>query len=244
MKRVIYLLMVMVAAVSCKGYQEKPFGGLNGKVEQVKILQRLPEMWYAGNVGTDVVGMNAVAYDMFGNELCSALMDSAGQVLSEDENLFENDVCVRSIHKSGGRILVRQNLVSAKRGRLEYIREMGGQSTRIVVKKSSFGCWHKSVIYEDGLMTSINRIRTDFKGYPVVITEKDLLHQTESREVNKYDKKHNIIEKHIFRTGEKEKVVYTDYFDFDKHGNWTEARTYNTHRLPEWIITREIKYWE
>ena len=231
--------------VSCGSrYQEPPFGGMNGRVQKVTVWHLMPEVWHANERGTDVMYMNASGYDVNGYEICSALMDSAGRVQTEAESLFENGVCVRSIQKGGGRVMARINLVSSKRGTLEYKKEENGRVVQMVVKESSFGRKHKSVVTEDGKTTTISVIQTDSKGYPVKITVTDPQTGEEVIQTNTYDEKNNIIEKHVSVKGEeKDEITYTEYFDFDEKGNWKEARTFNRNRLPVEVLVREIEYW-
>lgn len=247
MRKAAYLIIIVTTILSCtgKGYQDRPFGGMNGRVQEVLTYHRMPEMWYAGNTGTDVMFSTKSVYDLNGFEICSALIDSGGRIQSEAESMFEKGVCIRSTQKAGGRITARINLVSDKKGQLEYTKEAGGKIIRMVVKESSFMRRHKSLVYEDGILVSENKIRTNSKGLPETVTIIDHKSNVHIVETNMYDKDGNIIEKHITRSDErKEQIVYTDYFDPDEHGNWTEARTYNKNRLPEYVETREIKYWE
>ena len=231
--------------VSCGSrYQEPLFGGMNGRVQKVTVWHLMPEVWHANERGTDVMYMNASGYDVNGYEICSALMDTAGRVQTEAESLFENGVCVRSIQKGGGRVMARINLVSSKRGTLEYKKEENGRVVQMVVKESSFGRKHKSVVTEDGKTTTISVIQTDSKGYPVKITVTDPQTGEEVIQTNTYDEKNNIIEKHVSVKGEeKDEITYTEYFDFDEKGNWKEARTFNRNRLPVEVLVREIEYW-
>ena len=247
MKKAAYLLIAALSILSCtsKGYQDKPFGGLNGRVQEVLTYHRMPEMWYAGNTGTDVMFITKSVYDLNGFEICSALMDSGGRAQPQAESMFEKGVCIRSTQKAGNKVNARINLISQDKGTLEYNKEVGGKIVRMKVVESSFMRRHKSSVYENGKLTSESIIKTNSKGFPKVIITKDHINNIKIVETNKYDKKQNIIEKHINRSDDpKEQVVYTDYFDDDEHGNWTEARTYNTNHLPEYVEKREIKYWE
>lgn len=245
MKKSIYLLFLTLTVISCAdpGYKEVPFGGMKGRVQEVTNRVRMPEMWFAGNTGSDVMSVNKSIYDINGNEICSAIIDTTGVVESEAESLFENGICVRSVNKSYGHIIARLNLSSQKDGILEYLQEMNGRNVRLSVKKTSFLGWHRTEISENGKLTSINVVRTDLKGYPKSLKFMDGQGNILTRETNKYDKRHNIIEKHVLN-GNEERIVYTDYISFDEHGNWTQARTYNKHRLPEHIVERDIIYWE
>lgn len=230
---------------SCGGrYQERPFGGMNGRVQKVTVWHLMPEVWHANEKGTDVMYLNASVYDVNGYEICSALMDSAERVLTEAESLFENGVCVRSTQKSAGQVTARLNLISDRKGTLEYNKEEGGKMMKMIVRESSFGRRYKSVVTEDGKITTVSVIKTNSKGYPVKVSVTNPLTGEESVETNKYDDKNNIIEKHMAVKGEeKEEITYTEYYDFDEKGNWKEARTYNRNRLPVEVLVREIEYW-
>ena len=140
--------------------------------------------------------------------------------------------------------MARINLVSSKRGILEYKKEENGRIVQMVVKESSFGRKHKSVVSEDGKTTTVSVIQTDSKGYPVKITVTDSQSGDEVVQTNVYDKNNNIIKKSVSTKGEeKDEITYTEYFDFDEKGNWKEARTYNRNRLPVEVLVREIEYW-
>ena len=150
--------MALIAAVICSlvmiscgnRYKEKPFGGMNGRVQKVTVYHLMPEVWYANFIGTDVMYVNTSVYDVYGNEICSAVMDSAERVQVETESLFENGVSIRSIQKSGTRTVATLNLMSNEKGLLTYNKEMNGRITRMTVKESSFMRRHKSVVTEDG----------------------------------------------------------------------------------------------
>lgn len=253
MKRIIRLFATIlfifgsVAMTSCGRYREFPFGGMNGRVQKVTVFHLMPEVWYAGNVGTDVMYMNSSVYDVDGNEIASALMDSAGRIQTQAESLFENGICVRSIQRAGGKTTGHLSLVSGGRGNLEYTKEQNGKIVRMSVRESTFGRRHKSVISEDGQVVSVSVVRTDRYGYPVEITTTDMLTGEKSIETNILDKKHNVTEKHVVTVKdgkEEERVTYIEYGGFDEHGNWLDARTYNDFRLPEEVVVREFEYWE
>ena len=228
-KSIICSLLILLTGCisvfsSCGGnhYQEKPFDGMKGRVQKVTVWHLMPELWYAGNKGTDVMYVNVSIYDVYGYEVCSALMDSAERIQSETESLFENGVCKRSTTKAGGRTLAQMNLVSEKKGTLEYSMEQNGRRFRMTVKQRS--------------------------GNPVKVTEKEPQTGKKTVETNMYDENQNIIEKHITtwnEEGEKEEnIVYTKYGDLDEHGNWKDARTYNQYGFPEEVLVREFEYWE
>ena len=243
----IILAIIVFTSVmsSCgSGYQEIPFGGMKGRVQKVTLTHKEPEAWHAGNSRTDVMYIEASAYDVNGNEICSAHMDSAGIMLGEAESLFEKGVCVRSTQKSGNRIIARLNLVSHKKNMLNYKKEVLGDVVNMTVKKSSFGRKHKSVVIEDGKTVTISIIKTDRSGYPIEIKETFPQTGFEAHQLNVYDEKHNLIEKHVTTTEEKdEEIIYTVYSVFDERGNWLEARTFNRSYLPVEVLVREIEYW-
>ena len=253
MKRNIILRLAGVAAVvclmlltSCKGrYKELPFGGMNGRVQKVTVWHYMPEMWYAGNTGTDIMYVNSSAYDIRGNEICSAVMDSAQRIQAETENVFEDGVCARSIQKQGGRVVARLHLMVRKADMLVYNKEVNGKRVQMTVKETRFGNRYKSVVSEDGKMVLTSVIETDSEGYPLKITTDNILTGVKSVETNTFDKKHNVIEKHVKSSDNTvEEITYTEYSVFDEHGNWTEARTYNRLRLPSEVIFRDIEYWD
>lgn len=242
------LLAVVLSAVlsSCSGkYKEMPFGGMNGHVQKVTVWHLMPEMWYAGNRGSDVMYINTSIYDTYGNEICSAVLDSAERVQAEAESLFENGVCVRSTQKAGNKTIARISLVSQKKGTLEYNKEQNGRIVRMTVKEKSFGRRHKSIVSEDGKVVSISEIRTDKDGYPVKIITTDVVAGVKTVQTNKFDEKHNIIEKHSKAdNSDEEEVTIIKYGGIDDHGNWTDARTYNDLNLPVEVLVREFEYWE
>ena len=246
MKKIISILVLPLILISCgKGYQEPPFGGMNGKVERVTASHHEPEIWHAGSRETDVYFMTASAYDMYGNEICSAKMDSAGRIQSEAENIFDNGICLRSTQKSNGHILVQLVFRSAKKNILEYDKSYSGKTVRMTVRKTSWGRNYKSVVTEDGTVTTISKIKTDKSGFPEVITITDVQNDKTTVERNVFDERHNIVEKHRSVQGEQEdEVSYIRYFDFDEYGNWREARIFNKNHLPTEVILREIEYWE
>ena len=251
--RIAITLILFCCAIlaSCGGdrYKEIPFAGMQGRVQKATVWHLMPEMWYAGNRGTDIMYTNVSIYDVEGHEICSAVMDSAGHIMSETESLFENGVCVRSTQKAGNRTIARLSLISKDRNTLQYNKENNGRIVRMTVKKSSFGRRHKSVVTEDGQITTISIIRTDRQGYPLKITITEPQTGNKTVETNKFDENHNVIEKHIFTHNGKngkdeERITYTDYGETDDHGNWKDARTYDEFRLPSEVLVREFEYWE
>ena len=257
MKRNPIRLSLIILAVVCSAmiascgerYHELPYGGMNGRVQKVTMWHLMPEMWYAGNRGSDVMYITTSIYDVYGNEICSAVMDSAERVQAEAESLYENGVCVRSTQKSGNKTIARINLLSNKRGTLEYNKEMNGRIVHMTVKESSLGRRHKSVVTEDGKVTTISVVQTDRQGYPIKITTTEPETGNKTEETNIFDEHHNIIEKHVKtlngETGkEEEEITYTDYGGMDEHGNWTDCRTYNKFRLPVEVLFRDFVYWE
>ena len=243
---VILAVIVLTSVMSScgSGYHEIPFGGMKGRVQKVTVIHKEPEMWHGNRKYSDVMSIEASAYDINGFEICSAQMDSAGMVLGEAESLFENGVCIRSTQKSGNRVIARLSLVSQEKNTLEYNKEVLGNSVRMVVKKSSFGRKYKSVVIEDGKTVTISVIKTDRNGYPIEVNETHPETGFEAHQLNVYDKDYNLIEKHVTTSDEKkEEIIYTKYSDFDEKGNWREARTFNRNHLPVEILVREIEYW-
>lgn len=248
---IVLAVLSSITLTSCiRGkYKDLPFGGMNGRVQKVTTWILMPEMWYAGNRGSDIMAITVSIYDIYGNEICSAEMDSAERVLSEAESLFEDGVCVRSSLKTGNRTIAQSSLISNKKGILEYSKEMNGRRVRMSVKQNSFGRRHKSVVSEDGKVTTISVIKTDRHGYPIKIITKEPQTGKKTVETNIFDKKHNVKEKHIYTNmGEdgkdEENIIYTDYGEADDHGNWTSARTYDKFHLPAQVLVREFEYWE
>jgi hypothetical protein len=239
------LAVIVSIMTSCgSGYQDNPFGGMKGRVQKVTIIHKEPEMWHGGRTYSDVMSMEASAYDINGYEICSAQMDSTGRVLGEAESLFDNGVCIRSTQKSGNRVIARLNLLSHTKRTLEYNKEVLGNTVRMVVKKSSFGRRHKSVVIEDGKVVTISVIKTDRKGYPIEIKEKNPQTGFEAYQLNVYDKDYNLIEKHVTTSDEEqEEIIYTKYSEFDEKGNWIKARTSNRNHLPVENLERVIEYW-
>ena len=246
----ILALFCCIVLSSCGSrYKELPFSGMNGRVQKVTIWHLMPEMWYAGNHGSDIMYINASIYDVEGNEICSAVMDSTERIQAVAESLFENGVCVRSTQKAGSKTVARINLVSKDKGVLEYNKEMNGRVVRMTVKESSFGRRHKSVVTEDGKVTTISIIKTDRQGYPEKITISEPLTGKKTVETNIFDENHNVIEKHVITHNgedgkEDEQITYTQYGDLDDHGNWKDCRTYNQYHLPVEVLVREFEYWE
>lgn len=245
MKRLLFSLSVLLLAASCSNtYKVLPFGGMNGKVESVITTHIMPEVWQAGRKKTDVMYTNSLAYDPFGNEICSELRDSTGKVQIETENIFQNGICVLSTQTSENMISSQIRFVEKKGRTMKYISRSDGKSCHMDVRERSLGRSSRSAVSEDGKVVSISVIRTDMDGYPVSVRITDRETGVTTVEKNTYDGKHNIIEKHSTSSdSQKEEITYTDYLNFDENGNWTEARTYNKYRLPVEILVREIKYW-
>jgi len=246
------VLTVLVAALlsSCgSSYKDLPYGGMNGRVQKVTIWHLMPELWYANNRGSDIMYINTSVYDVEGNEIYSAVQDSAERFVSQAESLFEGGVCVRSVQKAGTHPVARITLMTQDKGTLEYNKEMNGRTTRMKLKKSSFGNRHKSVVTEEGKVTTISIIKTDRQGYPVKIIVKEPQTGNKTVETNIFDENHNVIEKHnVSYNGadgtKEEKITYTKYGDLDEHGNWKDCRTYNEVHLPVEVLVREFEYWE
>jgi len=246
MNRNIFHYVIAIASVcllaSCGSrYQEPPFGGMNGRVQKVTITHMDPEMWHTNYDRILFIGTSI--YDINGNEICSANIDSTGRVLTESESLFENGVCVRSTRKAGNRVIGRLDLVSNGKNKLEYKKETNGQVVTMTIGKSSFGRRHKSKVSENGALTGISIIKTDRYGYPVKITTKDPRTGSTTVETNLLDDRHNVKEKHSFADG-KEDITYIEYRKFDEHGNWREARTFNRLKFPVEVLLRDIEYWD
>ena len=235
---------------SCgSAYKDQPFGGMNGKVQTAKVWHIRPEVWQVNNRGTAVMYVNSSVYDIYGNEIYSATMDSAQHIQTEAESLFENAVSTRSTLRAGGRVIARISLTSQDKGRLEYNKEVNGRIVRMSVKKSSFLGRHKSVVTEDGVVTEIRVIKTDRDGYPVKITVTEPKTGRETVQTNVFDQNHNVIEKHMHTNmgengREETQITYCEYSEFDDHGNWTQCRTFNKIHLPAEILVRELEYWE
>jgi hypothetical protein len=250
--RLSVVLTVLAAALlaSCgSSYRDLPFGGMNGRVQKVTIFHMMPEMWYAGNHGSDIMYINTSVYDVNGNEIYSAVQDSASRFVSQAESLFEDGVSVRSVQKAGTRTIARINLISKKKGILEYSKELNGHTSRMIVKKSSIGRRHKSVVTEDGKVAEIRIIKTDKQGYPQKIVTKEPQTGNRTVETNTFDEHHNVTEKHVvIRNGadgkEEERITRIKYGDLDDHGNWKDCRTYNEVNLPVEVLVREFEYWE
>jgi len=256
MKRKGLLSLMIIVAVcsvmisSCgRTYKDQPFGGMNGKVQTAKVWHLMPEVWHANNRGTDVMYINTSVYDIYGNEIYSAVMDSAKRIQAEAESLFENTVCIRSTQRSGGRTVAKISLISHNRGTFEYNKEVNGRIVRMSVKEKSFLRRHKSVVTEDGVVTTISVIKTDRDGYPVKITISEPQTGRKTVETNVFDENHNVIEKHMHTNmgqdgKEEDQVTYTQYGDVDDHGNWLNCRTFNKIHLPVEVLVRELDYWE
>ena len=251
-RRLAVLLAVFCSLVmiSCGNrYKEKPFGGMNGRVQKVTVYHLMPEVWYAGFEGTDVMYVNTSIYDVYGNEICSATMDSAERVQVETESVFEDGVSVRSSQKSGGRTVATLNLMSKDGNTLVYNNEMNGMITRMTVKQSSFLRRHKSVVTEEGVVAEVRKIRTDRQGYPVKITVTDSKKGVKTVQTNEFDENHNVIRKHLYTEYlsdgiHEQSSVIMEYGDPDDHGNWKDCRTFNEFRMPLEVLVREIEYWD
>ena len=208
-------LAVLCSAVltSCAGrFHEQPFGGMNGRVQKVTVWHYMPEMWYAGQTGTDIMYVNSSAYDIRGNEICSAVMDSAQRIQAETENVFEGGVCARSIQKQGGRVVARLMLNVRKADLLVYNKEVNGKTVQMTVKETKFRNRYKSVVSEDGKMVLTSVIETDKEGYPLKITTENLQTGVKTVETNKFDNNHNVTEKHIKSSDNPvEEITYTEY---------------------------------
>lgn len=249
MKKSVVLALFLIIMVSCnRSYHELPFGGMNGKVQKVTEYHKMPEMWFAGHTGTDVMYMNSAVYDDQGHEIASAVMDSLGRIQAEAESVFENDISIRSIQRAGGRTLARLNFRERSGNTMLYDRIVDNKIINMTVQESFSFRKYKRVVSEEGVVTTTDIIRVNRKGYPVKVDVFDVKGGTSSHEKNKYDKKNNITEKSIIRMDVAGKetfdTVYIKYTVFDEQGNWTEARTFNKNRLPVEVIARQIEYWQ
>ena len=256
MKGKVLLSSMILAAVcsamlsSCgSAYKEQPFGGMNGKVQTAKVWHIMPEVWHANNRGTDVMEINTSVYDIYGNEIYSAGLGSAQRIKTEAENMFENSVCTRSTLRSGGRVVAKISLISNDKGRLEYNKEVNGRIVRMTVKQTSFLRRHKSVVTEDGKVTTVRVIKTDADGYPVRITTTEPQTGRKILVTNIFDENHNVIETRMHTNigedgKEEDQIIYSKYEEVDEHGNWTNCRTFNKHHLPVEVLVRELEYWE
>lgn len=243
-KNLTYTVLLSLAVLGCtpKKYHEPAFGGMKGQVESVKTWYLMPEVWRAGTSKSQIEHITVAAYDPSGNEICSALLDSLENIQSEAVNIFDNGICIRSTEKSYGLLVGELSIVSAKGSTIEYDYSAANKTTRMSIKERYRFNTSRTVISENGVMVSKRVIRTDRDGYPVDIVVKDLIHGTETRDINTYDENHNIVEKHSV-SPDGEEVLFTSYTEFDEKGNWTEASVVNKYNLPVNVIRREIKYW-
>lgn len=244
MKRTACLLAFAALVCSCgeQSYRQPAFGGMKGRVQEVTIHHIMPEGWREDDSGSGLMYTNASAYDIDGNEICSALLDSTGHIQSQAESLFENGVCIRSTQKAGNRTIATLDLVSKDKNVLTYNKRVQGKPTVMKVTEKKRGRKYTSTVTEDGKVTTVSVITTDAQGQPISVSTTDAQGK-EILETNTF-KGGNIIEKHIKKVGTTlESVIYTDYTQFDAQGNWTEARTYNKIHMAEEILRREIKYW-
>lgn len=244
MKRTAFLLACAALVCSCgeQSYRQPAFGGMKGRVQEVTVYHIMPEGWRTDTIGSGLMYMNASAYDIEGNEICSALLDSTGHIQSQAESLFENGVCVRSTQKAGNRTIATLDLVSKDKNTLTYNKKVQGKASVMKVAEKRRGRKYTSTVTEDGKVTTVSVITTDAENQPISVSTTDEQGK-EILEINTY-KDGNIVEKHIKKVGTTlESVIYTQYTVFDAQGNWTEARTYNKIHMAEEIIRREIKYW-
>lgn len=244
MKGKLLAAIACLALVSCsKPYMEPPFGGMKGRVQEVKIWHMMPEMWHAGMTESDIYYINSAMYDFQGHEIASAVMDNTERIERETENRFSGDICVQSTLKSGGKTVSRLRFLSKDGGTTRYEKTIGNASTVMTVHESSFLRRHKSTVKEDGVETQRSITVTDRNGLPKKIVSVDPKNGNTTVEKNLFDENGNIIQKVVINNGEADDTLTYQYFGFDDHGNWTEARTFNFKVLPVEVIQREIKYW-
>lgn len=239
---IVSLFSLVISGCTPKKYHEPVYGGMKGRVESVKTWYLMPEVWRSGTSKSETEYITVVAYDPSGHEICSALLDSLENIQSEAVNIFDNDLCIRSTEKSYGLLVGELSIVSAKGSVLEYDYSAANKTTRIRIKEKYRFNRSRISVSEDGVEVSRRLVTTDRYGFPLKITVKDLIHDSETRDVNTYDENHNIVEKHSFNS-DGEEVLYMNYTRFDEKGNWIEATVLNKYNLPVNDIRREIKYW-
>lgn len=248
MKRIpILMILASVLLVSCnrKQYQERPFGGMNGRVQMVREIHYVPEA-----IRPDVENYNSLwytnvsVYDPIGNEISSAYMNDYNVIQQEAESQFDGHVCVKSVQKYRGELTSTLVLVSKKGRVMEYDKiSSGGKTEKISVHEVLRRNRYRSELSADGVLQTITVMELDRDGYPVDLFITDVAYDITEHESNVYDEKHNIVEKHNLDQFGNDQVIFTDYLEFDDHGNWTRAATYDGSRKPKEDIVREIKYW-
>ncbi len=239
------VLALSLAACSDQSYRQPLFGGMKGRVREVRMYHILPEEWRMNSIPDTVMYINVSAYDIYGNEILSVLMDSAGRIQSQAESMFENGVCVRSIQKNGAnRTVAEMRLVSHENGLSVYDQKRGGRTERLEVReKKRFGKYTSRVTL-DGRVSMVSTITTDASGLPVEVVTVDASGK-ETVQKNTYSADGDIIEKHILKeNGTRDDVTTTQYVRFDEKGNWIEARTFNRIGMTNEYLLREIEYWD
>ena len=238
------ILTLVLGACTRQGFQQPPFGGMKGQVQEVTVYHITPPDWRTGNGNDSLMFIIASAYDTEGNEICSVRMDSDGRIQSQAESMFENGVCIRSTNENGAhKVLGRLELVSHEKGLLVYDSYSGSKVSHMEVRERKLFRKYRSTVTNDGKVTMTSIIKTDAQGRPVSISSTDASGK-EIIEENVFSSDGDIIEKHVKAAGTTlDDITRTEYTAFDDHGNWIEARTYNKIRMAREILRREIKYW-
>lgn len=247
MKRIAFfgVMALLLTACSNQSYQQPPFGGMKGRVREVKMYHVRPDEWRLNSNPDTIMYINASVYDFYGNEILSVLMDSIGRIQSQAESMFEDGVCIRSTQKNGAnRVVAEMRLVSHENGLSVYEQKRAGKTERMEVKETKRSGKYKSVVTLDGRTSMVSIITPNEKGLPVEITTIDASGK-ETVQKNTYSADGDIIEKHVLKeNGTRDDVTTTKYIRFDSQGNWIEARTYNRIGMTNEYLIREIEYWE
>ncbi len=238
-------LSLSFTACSRQGYVQPPFGGMKGRVREVRMYHIMPDEWRFNSITDTVMYINAAVYDIYGNEIMSALMDSAGRIQSQSESMFENGVCTSSCQKNAaGRTVAEMHLVLHKKGLTVYNQKRGGRTERLEVREMKRFGRYKSVVTLDGKQTMESTITANDAGLPVELVTVDASGK-ETIQKNTYSAGGDIIEKHILKeNGTRDDVTTTEYIRFDENGNWIEAHTFNRIGMTNEYLIREIEYWD
>lgn len=246
-KRFVFFgaLALLLTACSDQSYRQPPFGGMKGRVREVRMYHILPDEWRLNSIPDTIMYINASAYDVYGNEILSVLMDSAGRIQSQSESMFENGVCVQSAQKNGAnRTVAEMRLVSHGNGLSVYDQKRSGRTGRMEVRETKRFGRYRSEVTLDGRISMVSTIKTDDRGLPVEIVTVDASGR-ETVQKNTYSADGNIIEKHILKeNGTRDDVTTTEYLRFDSLGNWIEARVFNRIGMTNEYLIRDIEYWE
>ncbi len=239
------VLALSFVACSRQGYVQPPFGGMKGRVREVRMYHIMPDEWRLNSITDTVMYINATVYDIYGNEIMSVLMDSAGRMQSQTENMFENGVCISSTQKNGARRTVAEmHLVSHSKGLTVYNQKRAGRTERLEVRERKRFGKYTSVVALDGKTTMESTITANDAGLPVEIVTVDASGK-ETVQKNTYSADGDIVEKHILKeNGTRDDVTTTEYIRFDEKGNWIEAHTFNRIGMTNEFLIREIEYWE